>query len=201
MVERMIAVAAAPGSDRQSRRPQWPARRQADAERSNHRTRQRAARIGSRPSLDTGPQYGHTYDDVAAGPLAAPDAARSRAKRYIPGRPERALFRDAAVIAGLGGRRPSQYKHCCAAPSFPLALRRRMIARMSPSAKPFVNMDALRMSKYRMLLTASKAERDLGKRRPLYGGARRCPSVGLRARILQALSCGPVSFKKSRWKP
>jgi dihydroflavonol-4-reductase len=43
----------------------------------------------------------------------------------------------------------------------PLALAAETVARFT-GREPFVTMDALRMSRYRMFFTAAKAERDLG---------------------------------------
>jgi dihydroflavonol-4-reductase len=108
--------------------------------------------------VDTGLNLVHV-DDVAQGHLAALDRGKI-GERYILGGQNVQLSEMLAVIANLIGRRPPRVRLPRSA-IVPLALAAETVARFT-GREPFVTMDALRMSKYRMFFTAAKAERDLG---------------------------------------
>ena len=108
--------------------------------------------------VDTGLNLVHV-DDVAQGHLAALDRGKI-GERYILGGQNVQFSEMLAVIANLIGRRPPRVRLPRSA-IVPLALAAETIARFT-GREPFVTMDALRMSKYRMFFTAAKAERDLG---------------------------------------
>ena len=108
--------------------------------------------------VDTGLNLVHV-DDVAQGHLAALDRGKI-GERYILGGQNVQLSEMLTVIAKLIGRRPPRVRLPRSA-IVPLALAAETIARFT-GREPFVTMDALRMSKYRMFFTAAKAERDLG---------------------------------------
>jgi dihydroflavonol-4-reductase len=117
------------------------------------------AALGRIPAfVDTGLNLVHV-DDVAAGHLAALDRGKI-GERYILGGQNVHLSEMLAVIAGLVGRRPPRIRILRGA-IVPLAFTAETIARFT-KREPFVTMDALRMSKYRMFFTTSKAERELG---------------------------------------
>jgi dihydroflavonol-4-reductase len=108
--------------------------------------------------VDTGLNLVHV-DDVAAGHLAALDRGRI-GERYILGGQNVSLAGMLASIATLLGRRPPRIRMPRGA-IVPLALTAETIARFT-GREPLVTLDALRMSKYRMFFTTTKAERDLG---------------------------------------
>jgi dihydroflavonol-4-reductase len=108
--------------------------------------------------VDTGLNLVHV-DDVAQGHLAALDRGKI-GERYILGGQNVQLSEMLTVIANLIGRRPPRVRLPRSA-IVPLALAAETIARFT-GREPFVTMDALRMSRYRMFFTAAKAERDLG---------------------------------------
>ncbi len=108
--------------------------------------------------VDTGLNLVHV-DDVAQGHLAALDRGKI-GERYILGGQNVQLSEMLTVIANLIGRRPPRVRLPRSA-IVPLALAAETIARFT-GREPFVSMDALRMSRYRMFFTAAKAERDLG---------------------------------------
>ncbi|HEY4820796.1 MAG TPA: hopanoid-associated sugar epimerase [Xanthobacteraceae bacterium] len=108
--------------------------------------------------VDTGLNLVHV-DDVAQGHLAALDRGKI-GERYILGGQNVQFSEMLAVIANLIGRRPPRVRLPRSA-IVPLALAAETIARFT-GREPFVTMDALRMSRYRMFFTAAKAERDLG---------------------------------------
>ena len=108
--------------------------------------------------VDTGLNLVHV-DDVAQGHLAALDRGKI-GERYILGGQNVQFSEMLAVIANLIGRRPPRVRLPRSA-IVPLALAAETVARFT-GREPFVTMDALRMSKYRMFFTAAKAERDLG---------------------------------------
>jgi len=117
------------------------------------------AALGRIPAfVDTGLNLVHV-DDVAQGHLAALDRGKI-GERYILGGQNVQFSEMLAVIANLIGRRPPRVRLPRSA-IVPLALAAETIARFT-GREPFVTMDALRMSKYRMFFTAAKAERDLG---------------------------------------
>lgn len=108
--------------------------------------------------VDTGLNLVHV-DDVAEGHLAALRRGKI-GERYILGG-QNVLFSDMlGDIARLVGRRPPRLR----VPRqviFPIAITAEAIARVT-GREPFVTLDGLRMSKYRMFFTAAKAERELG---------------------------------------
>jgi dihydroflavonol-4-reductase len=108
--------------------------------------------------VDTGLNLVHV-DDVAQGHLAALDRGKI-GERYILGGQNVQLSEMLTVIAKLIGRRPPRVRLPRSA-IVPLALAAETVARFT-GREPFVTMDALRMSKYRMFFTTAKAERDLG---------------------------------------
>jgi dihydroflavonol-4-reductase len=117
------------------------------------------AALGRIPAfVDTGLNLVHV-DDVAQGHLAALDRGKI-GERYILGGQNVQFSEMLGVIAGLIGRRPPRLRLPRSA-IVPLALAAETVARFT-GREPFVTMDALRMSKYRMFFTAAKAERDLG---------------------------------------
>jgi dihydroflavonol-4-reductase len=108
--------------------------------------------------VDTGLNLVHV-DDVDQGHLAALDRGKI-GERYILGGQNVQLSEMLTVIANLIGRRPPRVRLPRSA-IVPLALAAETVARFT-GREPFVTMDALRMSRYRMFFTAAKAERDLG---------------------------------------
>src|SRR3977135_1335622 len=117
------------------------------------------AALGRTPAfVDTGLNLVHV-DDVAQGHLAALDRGKI-GERYILGGQNVQFSEMLAVIANLIGRRPPRVR-LPRSPIVPLPLAAETVARFT-GREPFVTMDALRMSKYRMFFTAAKAERDLG---------------------------------------
>ena len=117
------------------------------------------AALGRIPAfVDTGLNLVHV-DDVAQGHLAALDRGKI-GERYILGGQNVQLSEMLTVIANLIGRRPPRVRLPRSA-IVPLALAAETVARFT-GREPFVTMDALRMSRYRMFFTAAKAERDLG---------------------------------------
>jgi len=108
--------------------------------------------------VDTGLNLVHV-DDVADGHLAALDRGKI-GERYILGG-QNVQFADMlAAIATLVGRRPPRMR-MPRGPIVPLAIAAETVARFT-KREPFVTLDALRMSKYRMFFTTAKAERQLG---------------------------------------
>jgi len=108
--------------------------------------------------VDTGLNLVHV-DDVADGHLAALDRGEI-GERYILGG-QNVQFADMlAAIATLVGRRPPRMR-MPRGPIVPLAIAAETVARFT-KREPFVTLDALRMSKYRMFFTTAKAERQLG---------------------------------------
>ncbi|HEY2138109.1 MAG TPA: hopanoid-associated sugar epimerase [Xanthobacteraceae bacterium] len=117
------------------------------------------AALGRIPAfVNTGLNLVHV-DDVADGHLAALDRGKV-GERYILGG-QNVQFSDMlATIAGLVGRRPPRIRIVRSA-IVPIAFAAETLARFT-GREPFVTLDALRMSKYRMFFTTAKAERDLG---------------------------------------
>lgn len=128
------------------------------------------AAMGRMPAyVDTGLNLVHV-DDVAAGHLAALERGRI-GERYILGGQDVTLAEMLRQIAQMVGKR---------APSirlprellFPLAAGAEMVARAT-GREPFITLDGLRMAKYRMFFSSTKAERELGFRaRPYVEGLR-----------------------------
>jgi len=117
--------------------------------------------------VDTGLNLVHVYD-VADGHLAALKKGKV-GERYILGG-ENVLFSAMlGEIARIVGRRAPRFK-VPRAPLIPLAYGAEAIARIT-GKEPFVTLDGLRMSKYRMFFRTEKAERELGlKARPYAQG-------------------------------
>jgi dihydroflavonol-4-reductase len=108
--------------------------------------------------VDTGLNLVHV-DDVADGHLAALERG-AVGERYILGGQNVQFAEMLAVIAKLVGRRPPRLR-MPRGPIMPIALAAETVARFT-KREPFVTRDALRMSKYRMFFTTTKAERALG---------------------------------------
>ncbi len=119
------------------------------------------AALGKMPAyVDTGLNLVHV-DDVAEGHLLAMDKGRV-GERYILGGQDVALSRMLAEIAALTGRRPPTV-NLPRGPLYPLAFAAEAWARIS-GKEPFLTVDGLKMSRYRMFFSSAKAERDLGYR-------------------------------------
>ena len=110
--------------------------------------------------VDSGLNLVHV-DDVAAGHLLAFDKGRIGA-RYILGGQDVMLGDMLAEIAAIVGRKPPAIR-IPRTPLFPLAWVNEQIARVA-GGDPFLNLDSLRMAKYRMFFTSAKAEAELGYR-------------------------------------
>jgi dihydroflavonol-4-reductase len=126
------------------------------------------AATGRMPAfVDTGLNLVHV-DDVAQGHLLALDHGRI-GENYILGGADVALQTMLADIAFLSGRRAPTLK-IPRAPLYPLAWVAESIARFT-GKEPFLTVDALRMSRYRMFFSSEKAKRELGYRaRPYQEG-------------------------------
>lgn len=108
--------------------------------------------------VDTGLNLVHV-DDVAAGHLAALERGKI-GERYILGG-QNVMFSDMlADIAHMVGRRPPRLR-LHRSMIVPIAITAEAIARVS-GREPFITLDGLRLSKYRMFFKTLKAERDLG---------------------------------------
>ncbi len=108
--------------------------------------------------VDTGLNLVHV-DDVAAGHLAALRRGVIGGN-YILGGQDVRLASFLADIAELSGRRPPQLR-LPRTILYPFAVAAETKARLTKQ-EPFLTLDGLRMSKYRMFFTSAKAERDLG---------------------------------------
>lgn len=108
--------------------------------------------------VDTGLNLVHV-DDVADGHLAALHRGKI-GERYILGGQNVSFADMLADIARMVGRKPPRIR--LPRPAIvPVAVAAEAIARFT-GREPFVTLDGLRMSKYRMFFTAAKAERALG---------------------------------------
>jgi dihydroflavonol-4-reductase len=117
------------------------------------------AATGRMPAfVDTGLNLVHV-DDVAEGHMLALEKGRI-GENYILGGEDVALERMLAVIAELVGRKPPRLRLPRGA-LFPLAYAAEAVARLS-GTEPFLTVDALRMSRYRMYFSSAKARRELG---------------------------------------
>ncbi len=118
------------------------------------------AAAGRMPAfVDTGLNFAHV-DDVAAGHLAALRQGRI-GERYILGG-ENVALRD--MLAEIAARRrpPAAAAFGCRASAvYPIAFGAELYARIT-KREPFVTLDGLRMSRYRMFFDDSKARRELG---------------------------------------
>jgi len=119
--------------------------------------------------VDTGLNMVHV-DDVAAGHILAMQAGRI-GERYILGGQNAGLAEILATVARITGRRPPRIR-LPRTLVFPVAFGAEAAARFT-GREPFLTRDGLRMSKYRMYFTSSKAEVELGYRaRPYEEGIR-----------------------------
>jgi len=108
--------------------------------------------------VDTGLNLVHV-DDVAAGHLLALDKGRI-GENYILGGEDVRLRDMLSLIAPLTGRKPPRLR-LPRAPLYPLAFGAEALARLS-GKEPFLTVDALKMSKYRMYFSSAKAKAELG---------------------------------------
>jgi dihydroflavonol-4-reductase len=108
--------------------------------------------------IDTGLNFAHV-DDVAAGHLAALRRGRI-GERYILGGENMTLREFLSQVAAIAGRRPPLIR-MPRAPLYPIAVGAELIARVT-GREPFITLDGLRMSRYRMFFDDSKARRELG---------------------------------------
>jgi dihydroflavonol-4-reductase len=117
------------------------------------------AALGRMPGyVDTGLNLVHV-DDVAVGHLAALRRGKL-GEHYILGGQDVSLASLLRDIAELRGRRPPRIRF----PRqllYPFAVLAEAAAHWT-QREPFVTLDGLRMSKYRMFFSSAKAERDLG---------------------------------------
>ena len=117
------------------------------------------AATGRMPAfVDTGLNLVHV-DDVAQGHLAALDRGQI-GENYILGGTDVALQDMLGDIAFLSGRRAPTVK-LPRAPLYPLAWCAEAVARVT-GKEPFLTVDALNMSRYRMFFSSEKARRELG---------------------------------------
>jgi dihydroflavonol-4-reductase len=117
------------------------------------------AACGRMPAfVDTGLNLVHV-DDVAAGHVAALKRG-TIGERYILGGENLTLAELLGKIAELMGGRPPRLR-LPRALVYPLAVAAEGIARVT-QREPFVTLDGLRMAKYKMFFTSTKAERELG---------------------------------------
>jgi dihydroflavonol-4-reductase len=122
------------------------------------------AAAGRMPAfVDTGLNLVHV-DDVAEGHWLAFEKGRV-GERYILGGQDVTLREMLAEIARLSGRRPPTL-NLPRGPLYPLAVAAEAVAQLT-GKEPFLTVDALKMSRYRMFFSSAKAERELGyKARP-----------------------------------
>ncbi|CAG9168542.1 2-alkyl-3-oxoalkanoate reductase [Cupriavidus laharis] len=119
--------------------------------------------------VETGLNLVHV-DDVAAGHFQALERGRT-GERYILGGDDVMLQQMLRDIAGLCGRRPPTVQ-LPRWPLYPLAHAAEAVARLTRK-EPFITVDGLNMSKYRMFFRSDKARRELGYQpRPYIEGLR-----------------------------
>src|SRR5580698_3246425 len=117
------------------------------------------AATGRMPAfVDTGLNLVHV-DDVAHGHLLALDRGKI-GENYILGGADVALKDMLGDIAFLSGRRAPTIK-IPRGPLYPLAWGAEALARVT-GKEPFLTVDALNMSRYRMFFSSEKAKRELG---------------------------------------
>lgn len=117
------------------------------------------AATGRMPAfVDTGLNLVHV-DDVAQGHLAALDRGQI-GENYILGGADVTLKDMLGDIAFLSGRRAPTIK-LPRGPLYPLAWGAEAFARVT-GKEPFLTVDALNMSRYRMFFSSEKAKRELG---------------------------------------
>lgn len=108
--------------------------------------------------VDTGLNLVHV-DDVAEGHFLAMERGKI-GENYILGGEDVTLAQMLADIALLSGRRAPGI-NLPRGPLFPLAYLAEAAARFT-GKEPFLTVDALRMSRYRMYFSSGKAQRELG---------------------------------------
>ncbi|WP_011301011.1 hopanoid-associated sugar epimerase [Cupriavidus necator] len=119
--------------------------------------------------VETGLNLVHV-DDVAAGHFQALERGRI-GERYILGGDDVMLQQMLRDIADLCGRRPPTVQ-LPRWPLYPLAHAAEAVARITRK-EPFVTVDGLHMSKYRMFFRSDKARQELGYQpRPYIDGLR-----------------------------
>ena len=117
------------------------------------------AATGRMPAfVDTGLNLVHV-DDVAQGHLLALDKGHV-GENYILGGTDVTLQTMLGDIAFLSGRRAPTLR-IPRAPLYPLAWGAEALARFT-GKEPFLTVDALKMSRYRMFFSSQKAQRELG---------------------------------------
>ena len=117
------------------------------------------AALGKMPAfVDTGLNLAHV-DDVAHGHLLALRHGRI-GERYILGGQDVFLSQMLADIAGMVGRKAPTVKLPRAA-VYPVAVLAQLAARFT-GRQPFATIDGIRMSRYRMFFSDSKARAELG---------------------------------------
>jgi dihydroflavonol-4-reductase len=117
------------------------------------------AATGRMPAfVDTGLNLVHV-DDVAQGHLLALDRGKI-GENYILGGSDVALQDMLGDIAFFSGRRVPTFK-IPRTPLYPLAWGAQAFARIT-GKEPFLTVDALNMSRYRMYFSSEKARRELG---------------------------------------
>ncbi|HSS14027.1 MAG TPA: NAD-dependent epimerase/dehydratase family protein [Rhizomicrobium sp.] len=117
------------------------------------------AATGRMPAfVDTGLNLVHV-DDVAHGHLLALDKGKI-GENYILGGTDVALKDMLGDIAFFSGRRAPTIK-LPRGPLYPLAWGAEAFARVT-GKEPFLTVDALNMSRYRMFFSSEKAKRELG---------------------------------------
>jgi dihydroflavonol-4-reductase len=119
--------------------------------------------------VDTGLNLVHV-DDVANGHLLALDRGRT-GERYILGGDDVLLRQMLADIAGMAGRAAPRIE-LPRWPLYPLALAAQGVSRFT-GREPFVTVDGLKMSRYRMFFRSDRARAELGYHaRPYIDGLR-----------------------------
>lgn len=119
--------------------------------------------------VDTGLNLAHV-DDVAEGHMLALERGRI-GERYILGGQDVTLQQMLHDIAGLSGRRAPTVQ-LPRWPLYPLAHVAEAVARVT-GKEPFITLDGLAMSRYRMFFRSDKAARELGYRARPYQEALR----------------------------
>ncbi|AOZ02734.1 NAD-dependent dehydratase [Cupriavidus sp. USMAHM13] len=119
--------------------------------------------------VDTGLNLAHV-DDVAEGHMLALERGRI-GERYILGGQDVTLQQMLRDIAGLSGRRAPTVQ-LPRWPLYPLAHVAEAVARVT-GKEPFITLDGLAMSRYRMFFRSDKAARELGYRARPYQEALR----------------------------
>jgi len=117
--------------------------------------------------VDTGLNLVHV-DDVAEGHLLALEQGKI-GEHYILGGQNVTLKEMLGVIAHCVGRRPPRIQ-LPRAPIYPVAMLAEIGSHLTGKT-PFVTVDGLRMSRYRMFFSSAKAERELGYRARPYEAA------------------------------